>query len=144
MKKKYGTGQNNVSFITVLRDEEITLKRMSYGSHTGDYSFNKTSRKLVPHSSYESIDSYSTAVFKHLVLAQSDGNIPKGPSYGIYIPQLALQFLLQTVLESLVYFDRQFWLSENGCHGYIITVFDEFISQRNLARPDRLALLLER
>ncbi|KAH3736191.1 hypothetical protein DPMN_042754 [Dreissena polymorpha] len=55
-------------------------------------------------------------------------------------PITALQFLVQPVLESLVYLDRQIWFAENGCHGNIVIVFDERISQRNLAlvaiKPD--------
>ncbi|KAH3875144.1 hypothetical protein DPMN_038407 [Dreissena polymorpha] len=42
---------------------------------------------------------------------------------------------------SLVYLDRKIWLADNGCHGNIVIVFDEFILPRNLSliaiKPDR-------
>ncbi|KAH3875761.1 hypothetical protein DPMN_039037 [Dreissena polymorpha] len=51
----------------------------------------------------------------------------------LFEPITALEFLLQPLVESLDYIDRQIWLAENGCHRNIVTVFDEFISPRNLA-----------
>jgi len=45
----------------------------------------------------------------------------------------ALQYVLQPVLETLIYQDRQMWLKEHRNHSNLIPVFDEFISPRNIA-----------
>ncbi|KAH3875305.1 uncharacterized protein LOC127869377 isoform X1 [Dreissena polymorpha] len=142
-------------------DHNVHTRNVAYRAiletclQTGDYSLSKTTRKLVPRSSYECIESYSTSVFKHIVLPQSvslqddaqkfkETMVTLHDNFMQYFcliePITALQFLLQPVLESLVYVDRQICLAENGCHGNIVIVFDEFISPRNIAliaiKPD--------
>ncbi|XP_029645955.1 protein RRNAD1-like [Octopus sinensis] len=47
-------------------------------------------------------------------------------------PITCLQVLLQPVLETLIHYDRLAFLQENGCRAYLIPLFNEQISPRNI------------
>ncbi|XP_045184754.2 uncharacterized protein LOC123542814 [Mercenaria mercenaria] len=112
------------------------------------FQLKKNVRKLAHKGDYESFTRYTDAVFQHIHKPDEvsteefkqffkDTMQEKYDHYQQYFcliePLTALQYLLQPVIESLIYLDRKQWLCEQGLHADVIPVFDELISPRNLA-----------
>ncbi|XP_060573423.1 probable methyltransferase-like protein 25 [Ruditapes philippinarum] len=112
------------------------------------FQLKKNVRKLAHKADYQSFTAYIDAVSKHVhtpdtvsleefklkFCQRMHQKLDKYQKYFCLIePLTALQYLLQPVLESLIYMDRKQWLCEQGLQADIIPVFDELISPRNLA-----------
>ncbi|XP_064596483.1 methyltransferase-like protein 25B isoform X2 [Liolophura sinensis] len=137
-KADHAYHQRNVAFRGILElfchEENLTL--------------NKISRKLALKKNCETFDDYVEAVFSRTNLTpvgvEADDSVEewKKKLHKTYLqceeffafiePLTCLQVLLQPVLENLIHQDRQRFLQEQGFQAYLLPVFDEFISPRNL------------
>lgn len=135
------------------RDHETHTRHVAYRGilelclDRGKFHLRKTSRKLVHERDFRDFAAYVDAISKHIDVSGTEKDVCaeqfKDEMTALYHdyqqdfsyiePITALQVLLQPVLESLIYLDRRWWLTEQGLISDIIPVFDEFISPRNLA-----------
>ncbi|CAC5359330.1 unnamed protein product [Mytilus coruscus] len=127
----------NVAYRGIL---EVFIKQESC-----DHS--KLFRKLTRKRDMETFTTYVEAIVKRTKLngdeGEIDGEIMKEKlekiysqyeKYFMYIePFTALQVLMQPVLETLIYLDRQTWLEEHTYKTSVVSVFNDNISPRNLA-----------
>ncbi|XP_076081227.1 uncharacterized protein LOC143052160 [Mytilus galloprovincialis] len=135
------------------QDHEYHIKNVAYRGilevfikqESCDHS--KLFRKLTRKGDMATFSTYVEAIVKRTTLngceAEMDGEIMKRKlekiysqyeKYFMYIePFTALQVLIQPVLETLIYLDRQTWLEEHTHRTSVVSVFDDSISPRNLA-----------
>ncbi|KAL4216420.1 hypothetical protein ACF0H5_024145 [Mactra antiquata] len=129
----------NVAFRAIL---EYCLEK-----NDGMFVLKKTARKLAHKDNFVSFQAYIDATIKHVDLKDRNSVAIHDDlfqqkmfeayklfesNFSLIEPFTALQYLLQPVIETLIYNDRLYYLKENGYHGNIVPIFDEVISPRNL------------
>ncbi|KAL5019616.1 hypothetical protein ScPMuIL_002508 [Solemya velum] len=108
----------------------------------------KLVRKLTRRADTVSFSSYVQTVLRNMKLQTDSEVVLDGDTVRTKLHQLfdenqnsfqyiepftVLQVMLQPVLESLLYYDRQAWLQEQDIRARVVPIFDEYISPRNLA-----------
>jgi hypothetical protein len=126
-------------------EHDLHMKRVAYRAvvETALKSDSVRLRKVVKNDKCATFESYLMAALNHMISNKEEYDKYKKmctiaysqfePDFLLVEPFTALQTLLQPLLESLIITDQVTYLAEMGISATIVTMFEDFISPRNLA-----------